>query len=100
MAVRLFSPWIDRIGDYRLVHLFGMSREGLELAKVARRRGVPVVLSPICWLERKALYCLARSRAKGLWDVAKWTAKVDLFDKEFIIVPINEQCVVAVVVAR
>ena len=52
-----------------------MSREGLELAKVARRRGVPVVLSPICWLERKALYCLARSRAKGLWDVAKWTVK-------------------------
>ena len=27
--------------------------------------------------------------------VAKWTAKVDLFSKEFIIVPINEQCVLA-----
>ena len=33
----------------RLLHLFGMSREGLELARVARARGVPVVLSPICW---------------------------------------------------
>lgn len=75
VEVRLFSPWIDRLENYRLVHLFGMSREGLELAKVARRRGIPVVLSPICWLERKALYCLARSRARGLWDVAKWSVK-------------------------
>ena len=75
IEVRLFSPWTDRIEDYRLLHLFGMSREGLELARVARRRGVPVVLSPICWLEPKALYCLARSRARGLWDVAKWTIK-------------------------
>ncbi len=75
VETRLFSPWTDRVEDYRLLHLFGMSREGLELAKIARRRGVPVVLSPICWLERKALYCLARSRARGLWDVAKWTVK-------------------------
>jgi glycosyltransferase involved in cell wall biosynthesis len=75
VEVRLFSSWTDRIEDYRLLHLFGMSREGLELARVARRRGIPVVLSPICWLERKALYCLARSRARGLWDVAKWSVK-------------------------
>jgi glycosyltransferase involved in cell wall biosynthesis len=75
VGVRLFSSWTDRIEDYRLLHLFGMSREGLELAKVARRRGVAVVLSPICWLEPKSLLALAGSRARGLWDFAKWTAK-------------------------
>ena len=57
VAFRLFSPWIDRIEDHRLLHLFGMSREGLELARVAGRRGLPVVLSPICWLEPERLYC-------------------------------------------
>ncbi len=51
MPVRLFSPWTDRIETARLLHLFGMSREGLELARVARASGVPVVLSPICWYE-------------------------------------------------
>ena len=44
VGVRLFSSWTDRIDDYRLLHLFGMSREGLELAKLARRRGIPVFL--------------------------------------------------------
>jgi glycosyltransferase involved in cell wall biosynthesis len=75
IGVRLFSPWVDRVEDFRLLHLFGMSREGLELATVARRRGVPVVLSPICWLEPKALYRLAPGRARGAWDVAKWGVK-------------------------
>ena len=75
VEVRLFSPWMDRIEDYRLLHLFGMSREGLELARIARRRGVPVVLSPICWLEPRALYALAGSRVRGAWHRAKWTLK-------------------------
>jgi glycosyltransferase involved in cell wall biosynthesis len=75
VEVRLFSPWTDRIEDYRLLHLFGMSREGLELARIARRRGVPVVLSPICWLEPRALYALAGSRLRGAWHRAKWTLK-------------------------
>jgi glycosyltransferase involved in cell wall biosynthesis len=73
--VRLFSPWVDRLEDFRLLHLFGMSREGLELATAARRRGIPVALSPICWLETKALYHLARSRVRGMWDLAKWSVK-------------------------
>ena len=33
VPVRLFSPWTDRLESARLLHLFGMSREGLELAQ-------------------------------------------------------------------
>ena len=36
-----------------------MSREGLQLARVARAKGVPVVLSPICWIEPRAMAALA-----------------------------------------
>ncbi|MEO6808197.1 MAG: glycosyltransferase, partial [Isosphaeraceae bacterium] len=74
-TVRLFSSWTDRLTDARLLHLFGMSREGLELAKVARARGVPVVLSPICWVEPRAIAALALSRGRMIWDLAKWAGK-------------------------
>src|SRR3954464_5083379 len=59
IRVRLFSPWTDRLEDARLLHLVGMSREGSELARVARLRGVRVVLSPICWVEPRAIVALA-----------------------------------------
>ena len=66
VPVRLFSAWTDRLETARLLHLFGMSREGLELAGVARARGVPVVLSPICWNEpRGHRRARAGSRAKA-----------------------------------
>lgn len=75
LTVRLFSPWLDRIEDARLVHLFGMSREGLDLARVARARGVRVVLSSICWYEPRAISALAPSLPQKAWDLAKWALK-------------------------
>ena len=75
-TVRLFSPWTDRIADARLLHLFGMSREGLELARVARAAKVPVVLSPICWFEPRAIAALAAGPARRAFDLAKWGLKV------------------------
>ena len=75
VPVRPFSPWVDRLEDARLIHLFGMSREGLELARVARSRRVPVVISPICWFEPRALAALAPSPMPGVLDLAKWAAR-------------------------
>jgi glycosyltransferase involved in cell wall biosynthesis len=72
VPIRLFSPWTDRLETTRLLHLFGMSREGLELARVAKARGVPVVLSPICWYEPRALAALATDPTRKLVGVAAW----------------------------
>src|SRR5262245_27652669 len=66
VPVRLFSPWTDRLEDARILHLFGMSREGLELARVARARAIPVVLSPICWYEPRAIATLEPGLAAKL----------------------------------
>jgi glycosyltransferase involved in cell wall biosynthesis len=66
IAVRLFSPWLDRLEQGRLLHLFGMSREGLMLAREARARRVPVVLSPICWYEPRAILALEPGRWRKL----------------------------------
>ncbi len=72
VPVRLFSPWTDRLETARLLHLFGMSREGLELARVARQRRVPVVLSPICWYEPRALAALEQGPLRKLASLAAW----------------------------
>jgi glycosyltransferase involved in cell wall biosynthesis len=72
LAVRPFSPWTDRLEHARLLHLFGMSREGLELARVARARGLPVVLSTICWYDPRALFALARGPIAATLDLTRW----------------------------
>ena len=75
VAIRPFVPWTDRVERAGLLHLFGMSREGLQLARVARAKGVPVVLSPICWIEPRAMAVLATDRL-GRWsNRAKWRLK-------------------------
>ena len=76
VEIRLFSPWVDKLDDARLLHLFGMSVEGLELARVAKARSIPVVLSPISWHEPRSIFALADSKARAAVDVLKWGAKV------------------------
>ena len=73
--VRLFCPWTDRLDGARLLHLFGMSREGLELARRARARGTPVVLSPICWFEPSALWSLEEGTMRKVAGLAAWAAR-------------------------
>jgi len=75
VPVRLFDPWTDRIDRFRLIHLFGMSREGLELARRARIRGTPVVLSPICWYQPRALWALERRPTRKLGGIATWALR-------------------------
>jgi glycosyltransferase involved in cell wall biosynthesis len=75
VTVRPFQPWVDRLERARLVHLFGLSREGLELARVARARRMPVVVSPVCWYEPRALLALAGGPVRGAWHVARWAAQ-------------------------
>jgi glycosyltransferase involved in cell wall biosynthesis len=72
VPIRLFSPWTDRLESARLLHLFGMSREGLELARMAQAQGVPVVLSPICWYEPRALAALEQGPCRKLASLAAW----------------------------
>jgi glycosyltransferase involved in cell wall biosynthesis len=72
LPIRPFSPWTDRIAEARLLHLFGMSPEGLELARRARASQIPIVLSPICWFEPGALWALEQSPVRKLGSLATW----------------------------
>jgi glycosyltransferase involved in cell wall biosynthesis len=49
-----------------------MSREGLELARVAKAKGLPVVLSPICWYEPRALAALEPDPLRKLTSLVAW----------------------------
>jgi glycosyltransferase involved in cell wall biosynthesis len=89
IPIRLFSPWTDRLESSRLLHLFGMSREGLELARVAKGLGVPVVLSPICWFEPRAIWALEPSvRAKlaglGRWGLRRAVPRIGSWRRELL----------------
>jgi glycosyltransferase involved in cell wall biosynthesis len=72
IRVGLFSPWTDRLESARLLHLFGMSREGLELARLARSRGVPVVISPICWYQPRAILALESGLTRKAAGLSAW----------------------------
>jgi glycosyltransferase involved in cell wall biosynthesis len=52
-----------------------MSREGLELARVAHARGTPVVLSPICWYEPLAIASLASSRIQAASHLTRYALR-------------------------
>jgi glycosyltransferase involved in cell wall biosynthesis len=75
LPVRLFCSWSDRLERARLLHLFGMSREGLELARRAKARGTPVVLSPICWFQPGALWNLEHTWARKVGSLATWSLR-------------------------
>lgn len=75
VPVRPFSPWTDRLESARLLHLFGMSREGLELARVARSLDVPVVISPICWYEPRAIAALEPTAWRKAAGLAAWCVR-------------------------
>jgi glycosyltransferase involved in cell wall biosynthesis len=72
VRVRLFSPWTDRLESARLLHLFGMSREGLALARLARTRRVPLALSPICWYQPRAMAALEPDLPRKALGLAAW----------------------------
>jgi glycosyltransferase involved in cell wall biosynthesis len=73
IRARPFNPWTDRIEQARLLNLFGLTPEGLELARIARARRVPVVVSPICWFEPRAIgdSALSRLRHGFTWSVRR-----------------------------
>jgi glycosyltransferase involved in cell wall biosynthesis len=52
-----------------------MSREGLELARIARARAIPVVLSPICWYEPRAMASLEPDLAAKLTSLTGWLVR-------------------------
>lgn len=75
VPIRLFHPWTDRLDRARALHLFGMSREGLELARAAKARRTPVVLSPICWFDPRALWALEPTAGRKLTALGAWAAR-------------------------
>ncbi len=54
--VQPFSHWRHKLSEAGLVHIFGMSREGLEIARFAKALGKPVVLSSIFWIDPRAMF--------------------------------------------
>jgi glycosyltransferase involved in cell wall biosynthesis len=47
--VKFFDTYNDKLGEYDILHVFQLRPDGLPLCKVAKARGLRIVLSPIYW---------------------------------------------------
>ena len=72
VRVGLFNPWVDRLEGARLVHFFGLHREFEPLAGLAKKAGIGVVVSPICWYDHVAQWYQAERWTAGLVGLSKW----------------------------
>ncbi|MEI7922409.1 MAG: glycosyltransferase [Planctomycetota bacterium] len=70
--VGLFNPWRDQLNEARIIHMFGLHPEFEPLAMLARKSGIGVVVSPICWYDPVAQWHEASGWISGLVGVSKW----------------------------
>ncbi len=71
----LLDPWGDRIQQGDCLHVFGLSRAALELARIAKRRGAVLVVSPILWYHLRSLWGAERRWYKRLRLLAGFAAR-------------------------
>ena len=57
IKIDLFDMWKGKIEDYDLLHVFGSVKECLGLTRIAKKRNVKVVISPVFWSDfRRAIF--------------------------------------------
>lgn len=72
VQVGLYNPWIDHLEEHRLIHFFGLHPEAEPLARLAKKAGIGVVVSPICWYDPVAQWHEASGWIPGLMGLSKW----------------------------
>ncbi|MBI3466769.1 MAG: glycosyltransferase family 4 protein [Planctomycetes bacterium] len=73
--VRLLDPWNDRLDQADWLHLFGTLPECLTMARLAKRVGVRVALSPISWYDPLVSWRLESGAVRKLRAVTGWLAR-------------------------
>jgi len=54
VEVELFNSWNPRLGSFELVHYFSVQGGSLPFCAYVKKRGLPLVISPILWLGDEA----------------------------------------------
>ena len=75
VEVRLFDPWNDRLDRTDWLHLFGTLPECLTMARLAKRFGVRVALSPISWYDPLVSWRLETGATRKVRAVTGWFAR-------------------------
>ncbi|HRZ39834.1 MAG TPA: glycosyltransferase [Candidatus Omnitrophota bacterium] len=71
ISVRLFDAWQDKLEHFDIFHVFGSVKDCLPMMELARRRGVKIVLSTICWYSWKSAW----GTYEDPWNRAKSLAR-------------------------
>lgn len=75
VPIKLFDPWVDRLKDFDILHVFGSVKDCLPMIKTAKDVGIKVVLSTICWYSWKAAWGTYDSLFHRFGDVLRHTVK-------------------------
>ena len=76
VMVDLFDPWVGRLENYDLIHVFGSVKDCLGLVRVARSRKVKIAITPLLWSDwRRAIFSDGSLRSKADF-MARHLAKV------------------------
>jgi len=76
VPIKLFDIWNDRLRDFDILHVFGSVKDALPMMEEAKRVGVKVVLSTICWYSWKSALGTYGSLGAKAGALARHAAKV------------------------
>ncbi len=76
VTVDLFDSWSARIEDYDVLHVFGSVKDCLGLVRVAKSRGVKVVITPLWWSDWRRAFFIEGSLKTRADFVLRHTTKL------------------------
>jgi len=76
VSVKLFDIWSDKLKDFDILHVFGSVKDALPMMEEAKRVGVKIVLSTICWYSWKSAWGTYGSIKDKTQAVLRHAAKV------------------------
>lgn len=75
VEVKLFDPWVDKLGDFDILHTFGSVKDCLDTIRTAKILGVKIVLSTICWYSWRSAWGIYSSWDQRMLSIARQVAK-------------------------
>lgn len=78
--VKLFDKWNDRLTDFDLLHIFMATTESLGVAQLAKKQGLPVVVSAIVNPSNKLKFGLNKFAGSVLHQSNAYATQKRLFD--------------------
>lgn len=76
LEIKLFDKWHDKLSNFDILHLFGRYPSGCELAVLAKKKGLKVIMTPIYWSPDSFLLHEKKYPSSLYYNLKKVTRKI------------------------